>query len=126
MYDAGKVIIGLGVFVVIVTSPIWYNLASGKGSYVPEPVLPQGQCIENAEWMRHQHMTLLNDWRTEVIRNDQRIYSAQDGNIYDKSLTNTCLKCHKDTTQFCDRCHNYTAVDPFCWDCHVIPEVKTP
>ena len=126
MYDAGKVIIGLGIFVVIMTSPVWYNVASGKGSYVPQPVLPQGKCIEDAVWMKDWHMTLLNTWRTEVIRNNQRTYRAADDMIYDKSLTNTCLKCHTNKTQFCDQCHNYMDVAPACWNCHAVPEEKAP
>jgi hypothetical protein len=38
------------------------------------------------------------------------------------SLTGTCLDCHSDKEKFCDACHTYSAVDPYCWDCHVIPE----
>ena len=26
------------------------------------------------------------------------------------------------TNDFCDRCHNYLAVSPYCWDCHVDPK----
>jgi hypothetical protein len=38
------------------------------------------------------------------------------------SLTNTCLDCHPNKDTFCDRCHNYMAVSPYCWDCHIVPE----
>ena len=37
------------------------------------------------------------------------------------SLTNTCLGCHSNKAQFCDQCHNYLEVTPYCWDCHVDP-----
>jgi hypothetical protein len=38
------------------------------------------------------------------------------------SLTRTCLDCHSNKAEFCDRCHTYMAVDPYCWDCHVEPK----
>ena len=27
--------------------------------------------------------------------------------------------CHANKAEFCDRCHNYAAVKPYCWDCHI-------
>jgi hypothetical protein len=35
------------------------------------------------------------------------------------SLSNTCLDCHSNKAEFCDRCHNYASVSPYCWDCHI-------
>jgi hypothetical protein len=34
----------------------------------------------------------------------------------------TCLGCHKNKSEFCDRCHSYSGVDPYCMDCHVLPK----
>jgi hypothetical protein len=34
------------------------------------------------------------------------------------SLEDTCFKCHSNTSQFCDSCHTYAGVQPYCWDCH--------
>ena len=31
-------------------------------------------------------------------------------------------ECHTDKAEFCDRCHNYAGVNPYCWDCHTVPE----
>ena len=122
MYDTGKILAGLFVFLAIVTSPIWYNVASGKGAYVPKPQLPQGKCIESTEYMKGFHMNMLNTWRNDVIRNGQRVYTAQDGKTWEKSLTKTCMKCHPDRAQFCDQCHLYAGVKtPFCWNCHNEP-----
>jgi len=124
MYDAGKVIIGLIVFLVLITFPIWYNVASGKATYVPElaPAAKGTACVADTEYMRANHMDLLNQWRDDVVRNGIRVYTAPDGQKYNKSLTLTCLDCHNNKTEFCDKCHLYMAVDPYCWDCHVIPE----
>ena len=33
------------------------------------------------------------------------------------SLSNTCLDCHSNKADFCDKCHNYASVRPYCWDC---------
>ncbi|MBW2266037.1 MAG: hypothetical protein JRF28_07735 [Deltaproteobacteria bacterium] len=40
------------------------------------------------------------------------------------SLQNTCMSdnCHAKKTEFCDQCHDYTAVEPYCWDCHIVPK----
>ncbi len=41
MYDAGKIIIGLIIFVGLFTSPIWYDLLSGKAALKqPDLVIP--------------------------------------------------------------------------------------
>ena len=121
MYDSSKVIIGIVIFLFLITSPIWYNMASGKASYVPQLQIDtsQTQCVESTEFMRANHMELLNNWRMEVVRGESRIYKASNGKIYDKSLTNTCMNCHRDRNEFCVKCHDYAAVkQPKCWDCH--------
>ena len=121
MYDSSKVIPGIIIFIILVTSPIWYNLASGKASYVPQVQIDssQKQCVESKEYRRANPMDLLDDWRMEVVRGESRIYKASDGKEYEKSLTNTCMSCHLDRTEFCVKCHDYAAVkQPKCWDCH--------
>ncbi len=126
MYDKGKILTGLLIFLVLLTSPIWYNFALGKAGAVPQLKLgtKEKHCIEPVAYMRSSHMTLLNTWRDAVIRNGDRIYVAGDGRQYDISLTNTCLKCHASKAEFCDKCHAYAAVQPYCWDCHNAPEEK--
>jgi hypothetical protein len=69
--------------------------------------------------MRADHMTLLNEWRDLVVRENQRTYTATDGTEYEMSLTKTCLDCHSNKEEFCDKCHTYADVSPYCWDCHV-------
>ncbi len=126
MRDTGWIIIGLVIFVILVTYPIWYNAASGKAEYVPDLVYPAEatECVKSTEYMRASHMDLLDEWRDEVVREGDRIFVAANGVAYDKSLVNTCMDCHTSKEDFCDRCHNYMAVGtPLCWECHVAPEV---
>ena len=122
MRDRGVILTGLIIFLALVTFPIWSGLASGARSDPPELVLPaEGQCVASTETMRANHMQLLMEWRDEVVRHNDRIYTTEDGRRYYKSLSGTCMSCHNDKEKFCDRCHNYVAVTPYCWDCHVAP-----
>ena len=121
MYDAGKILAGLAVFLVILTAPFWYTAAMGKAAEKPKLVLPQEEkkCVESKEFMRVSHMDLLNQWRDAVVRDGEQEYISSDGMHYKMSLTNTCMKCHTDKAQFCDKCHGYVSMNAFCWDCHV-------
>ena len=126
MFDSGKVIAGLIVFVVLATLPLWWGTLTGKESTVPDPVLPPalaGQhCVLSAEAMRASHMDILNEWRDRVVRAGERIYTNEDGREFVMSLQNTCLGCHTNKAEFCDSCHDYLGVKPYCWECHIIPE----
>ena len=124
MYDAGKVILGLILFIALITFPTWYNVATGKATYVPELEKPvKGEtCIADIQYMQASHMDLLNQWRDDVVRKGKRVYTAPDGKKYNMSLSHTCLDCHANKDKFCDRCHDYMGVDPYCYDCHIIPE----
>jgi hypothetical protein len=75
--------------------------------------------------MRAEHMKLLDEWRREAVRDANRVYKSSTGKIYDKSLQNTCMECHSNKSKFCDQCHNYTGIAPFCWDCHIQPKETT-
>jgi hypothetical protein len=123
MYDAGKIIPALLIFLVLVTTPIWYGLARGQDSTAPVIVKPTNadSCVEDTEWMRREHMQLVMQWRDESVRDGQRIYVNSKGERFYKSLTGTCLGCHTDKSASCDRCHDYLSVKPYCWDCHVVP-----
>jgi [DsrC]-trisulfide reductase subunit J len=124
MYDAGKIITGLLVFLVLVTTPVWFNAATHAQAQAPQLKVPEGvtACVEPTAEMRASHMDLLNEWRNAAVRSDERFFTMPDGKVYEKSLSLTCLKCHDNKEEFCDRCHNYLAVSPYCWDCHVEPK----
>ena len=126
MYDAGKIITGLVIFLVIITFPFWYNALSGaQGLQDPEiatrNVPGKDQCVLPKGEMKTVHMQLLNQWRDSVVRRDQRVFTARDGRKFNMSLSNTCMDCHNDKAKFCDRCHTALAISPYCWDCHVEP-----
>ncbi len=122
MYDKGKIIPGIIIFVILFTFPFWYG--KGKAYPRPEPEKPVKfkQCVEPTSFMKTSHMVLLNEWRNDAVRKAQRTYKGAGGKEYDISLQNTCMKCHSSKKNFCDRCHNYTGVSPYCWDCHIEPK----
>lgn len=129
MYNGGKVLAGLFVFLAILTFPFWYN-ASQAAYKTPELQLPPKsvatQCVEDAEWMKAEHMQLLNHWRDWVVRDGKRMYTSKlTGAHIEMSLQKSCMKCHSSKEKFCDKCHEAAAVTPYCWDCHIAPkEVK--
>ncbi len=126
MFDSGKVIAGLVIFLILATFPLWWNQFFGGEKAVPKPVLPANlsgqQCVLSAEDMRGSHMDILNEWRDRVVRNGERIYTNEDGREFVMSLQNTCLGCHTNYEEFCQKCHDYLGVKPYCWECHIIPK----
>ena len=124
MYDGPKIIAGLVVFFALITFPVWYNLATGGAGYQPEleKAAKGGQCVRDTVYMKSNHMDLLDEWRDKVVREGDRFEEGPDGVIYERSLTNTCLDCHENKDRFCDRCHDYLGVKPYCWSCHIDPK----
>jgi hypothetical protein len=130
MNEKGVIITGLVIFLVALTFPVWLAVGGAKSGAPPDHVLPEsgGRCVLDTPYMRDAHMDLLNEWRDEVVRDGDRFFTAEDGyhlppgkERLEKSLTRTCLDCHGNKVEFCDRCHDYSSVDPYCWDCHVVP-----
>ncbi|AVD70286.1 sulfate reduction electron transfer complex DsrMKJOP subunit DsrJ [Desulfobulbus oralis] len=121
MYDRVKIITGLVIFVLLVLIPFLYNGKASKA--VPELSLPTTakHCVLPADEMRAKHMQLLNTWRDEVVRSGDRTPVVVDGQAYPKSLQLNCMACHTSKVNFCDRCHDYSSVKPYCWDCHLAP-----
>jgi hypothetical protein len=132
MYDGGKIIVGIIIFALLMIFPFVYNI--GKANVAPEPKIDtpeinkliEKKCIEPKEFMRANHMQMLNDWRDEVVRvGETRTYTNGEGKKFEMSLQNECMRCHSNKKDFCDKCHNYMAVKPYCWDCHIAPKEKT-
>ena len=77
---------GLLVFVAFAAFPFYYNI--GKVNAKPEPKVDtpaiqewekqngKKECVESKEFMRTEHMQLLNNWRDSVVRDDNRGISA--------------------------------------------------
>ena len=63
MHDKGKVLIGLAVFLILITFPIWFSLARGGfGERLePEVLADEPVCVLPREEMRTSHMELLDD-----------------------------------------------------------------
>lgn len=179
MQDGGKIFVGLGIALILLLFPLWYNI--GKTSPAPDPKLTKlaesaKTCVRSTEFMRTEHMQVLEAWRNAVVRDGNRwevmgpsgpdsqiemqvlqeirdrlnsavlevpgfgvvrewfpdgdaellVTMPGDPKKYEMSLQNTCMKCHSNKEEFCDQCHNYANVSPFCWDCHVQPPVEQP
>ncbi len=127
MYNGGKIIAGLIIFLALVTFPVYYNM--GKKIPAPSPSLDTPvinqmkvkHCVESREFMRANHMKLLRGWMTTVLSGKgSTTYVSTSGQKYDMSW-DTCWKCHSSKKQFCDKCHQYMAVDLPCWKCHSEP-----
>jgi len=123
MNDRPFIVAGLIVFVAIVTTPLWRGVtARNVVLAAPEIKLPahEKQCVAPLNYMRASHMQLLEQWRDDVVRQQQPRYAAYNGRVYEKSLSKTCLsQCHGSRQEFCDRCHNYNGVAALnCWECH--------
>ena len=129
MKDKKFIVAGVIIFIVIVAFPFWYM----RGKAAPAPKLQLTEkakaaktCVRATEYMKAEHMQLLDLWRDSVVRRGDRIYVSPSGQEYNMSLSNTCLDCHSNKAEFCDRCHNYASVQPYCWDCHIDnPKEKT-
>jgi hypothetical protein len=97
------------------------SAASGAAGRTPKPVVEAargGQCVEDAAFMRRNHMQLLKHQRVDTLRGGIRTgkYSLKE-----------CISCHASQTtnsvnasgdNFCQSCHNYAAVSIDCFGCH--------
>ena len=122
MKNKNKIVTGLIIFIGIITFPFWYNM--GKAAPGPDPELSARakaakECVRPLAYMKAEHMQLLDAWRESVVREGERIYVNEEGKQFEMSLSNTCLDCHSNKAQFCDRCHDYASARPYCWDCHI-------
>ncbi len=96
-------------------APVW----AGDSAGTPKLDIGRGgQCVEDTQWMRKNHMHMLKHQRDEALRKGIR-----DEKI---SLKN-CIECHasmKDDSviaradSFCVGCHKYEAVKLDCFECH--------
>jgi hypothetical protein len=122
MYDGGKVITGLVIGIVLLAFPLWWNLGAEEKKLDIKLPKKEKKCVEPN--MRPNHMQVLDLWRDSVVRTANRVYINENGRRFEMSLQNTCMSdnCHARKTEFCDQCHTYTGVDPYCWDCHLPPK----
>lgn len=102
---------------------------AGEPAWLPKPARGQGdKCVEDTDWMRRNHMAVLNHQRDDTVH---------DGIRTERFSLKGCIDCHavkgadgKPVTvasekHFCRTCHDYVAVRVDCFDCHASrPEVK--
>ena len=114
------ILAGLSIFLLGVTFPFWQSV---EPEDLPKVAMETkgDQCVAPAAYMRKNHMLLLNTWRDSVVRDGERFHIMPDGSRGEKSLTKTCLGCHVSKKQFCEECHTYASVKPYCGGCHVVP-----
>jgi hypothetical protein len=98
-------------------------LAQAGAGDVPKPVIQKAKgdkCVEDTDFMRRNHMKLLNHQRDKTMHDGVRTKQH--------SLKN-CIDCHatadasgKETVlgkdHFCQSCHSYAAVTIDCFQCH--------
>lgn len=126
MKEKNLIISGIIIFLIIVASP--FVMGTIGKTAAPKLDLTKakekGPCVYSAEKMRTEHMQVLDTWRNTVVRDGMRKFVV-DGKEFDMSLSTgdtSCLGCHGDKKEFCDKCHTYASVAPYCWDCHTEPK----
>jgi hypothetical protein len=102
------------LILLLAVSPVWAadsaapKLDIGKG----------GQCVEDTQWMRKNHMHLLKHARDDALRRGIRD---------EKRSLKVCIECHASTQDnsviarddsFCVGCHKFEAVKLDCFECH--------
>jgi cytochrome c553 len=102
------------LILLLVATPTW-----ATDSFAPKLDIGKGgQCVEEPQWMRKNHMHVLLQQRDETVHQGKR-----DGKY---SLKN-CIECHASTKDnsvigradsFCEGCHRYEAVKIDCFECH--------
>ena len=126
MQKKTNIVVGILVFLLVMAAPIWMNFgkdaaASNVEVSLDTPTinaLDEKKCIYDTEYMRENHMEILHQWKVQVVRDDNRVMVTPDGREFEMSLQNTCLDCHSNYDEFCEKCHNANGVDPNCWTCH--------
>ena len=107
----------LTVLIIIVLLPVGYYAVRDAFSPTATPFLEKPdpkyeKCVRDAEYMRFQHMDLLLEIRTQVVREGRR----SDIGLKD------CMECHTNRGHFCNQCHNTVNLNLDCFGCHYYPE----
>lgn len=122
---AGKLkrLLALGAVVLTTAALAWAGAdAPAQAGGAPKPTITNAvkgeQCVEDADFMRRNHMKLLNHQRDKTVIEGVRTK---------KHSLKECINCHASETtgsvaaakdDFCVSCHSYAAVKIDCFDCH--------
>lgn len=115
----------VGIVAVILSFLVGFSAAvqGGETSGARAVIGPNAgdKCVQEASWMRRNHMELLQHDRDRTLRQGIR---PVDGSIKE------CVNCHalQDShgnyqsvnaeDQFCSSCHEFTSVSIDCFECH--------
>ena len=118
-----KRLLALGAVVLTTAALAWAGSdTQPKASGAPTPVIQKAvkgeQCVEPNDFMRRNHMKVLDGHRDKTVIEGIRTkkYSLKE-----------CINCHASETtgsvaaakdDFCVSCHSYAAVKIDCFDCH--------
>lgn len=118
-----KRLLALAAVVVTTAAVAWAGSSDQpKAGGAPKPVITKAvkgeQCVEPTDYMRRNHMKLLDHHRDEAVLKGVR--SKQHS-------LKECINCHASEKtgsvaaakdDFCESCHSYAAVKIDCFDCH--------
>ena len=118
-----KHFLALGVVVLTAAALAWAGADSKpEAGGAPKPVITKAikgeQCVEPTEYMRRNHMEVLDGHRDETVIEGIRTkkYSLKE-----------CINCHASEKtgsvaaaqdDFCISCHSYASVKIDCFECH--------
>ena len=117
----------VGILLIVLAGMAGASLAADQGNDktgIPFPAIAMGQgdaCVEDTDFMRRNHMDLLNHQRDETVIKGVRTkqHSLKE-----------CIDCHvvkgpdavpvtvSSPQHFCRSCHDYAAVSVDCFQCH--------
>ena len=117
----------VGILVIVLAGLAIASQAADQGNDqngIPFPAIAMGQgdtCVEDTDFMRRNHMDLLDHQRDETVINGVRT---------EQHSLKECINCHvvkgpdavavtvSSPQHFCRSCHDYAAVSVDCFQCH--------
>ncbi len=107
----------------------WGGLSSAHAA-APKPIIEKAakgeQCVEATDYMRRNHMKVLNHHRDKTVI---------EGIRTKQHSLKECINCHASEKtgsvaaakeNFCVSCHTYAAVKIDCFDCHSTKPQTSP
>ena len=82
---------------------------------------PEGECVEDEDEMRRNHMNYILHQRDETMREGIRTETYSLSKCIDCHVQpndNNEVVTHDDKEHFCNACHEYAAVQIDCFQCH--------
>jgi hypothetical protein len=120
-----KRLLAFGAVVLTTAALAWAGVESTsapKTGVAAKPVITKAvkgeQCVEDTEYMRRNHMDVLDHHRDKTVIEGVRTK---------KHSLKECINCHasestgsvaKGKDDFCVSCHSYAAVKIDCFECH--------